>query len=62
MKISPFYAAWGLAVLLLLGTAQWRGWSLTPTSVGKANPRSVRANPGSYRPSYYVPGRVLRGK
>lgn len=60
--ISRIYVVWGVAVLALLGVAQYRGWSLTSTSTGRANPRSVRDNPGAYRPSYYAPGRILRGK
>ena len=56
------YTVWGVAVLALLGMAQWNGWSLTQASETKTNPRSVRANPGSYRSPYYGSGRVLRGK
>jgi hypothetical protein len=56
------YALWGAAVLLLLGTAQYRGWSLTSSETGKQNPRSVRANPGAYRSPYVIPGRTMRGK
>jgi len=56
------FAIWGAAVLLLLGTAQYRGWSLSSTKSAKANPNSVRANPGAYRSPYYIPGRTLRGK
>lgn len=60
--MSKAYAAYGIAILLLLGVAQWRGWSLTSTANSKTNPRSVRANPGAYRSPYYLPGRTLRGK
>lgn len=56
------YTLWGMAVLLLLGTAQYRGWALGATKQSKANPTSVRANPGAYRSPYYIPGRTLRGK
>jgi|JI8StandDraft_2_1071088.scaffolds.fasta_scaffold43805_2 hypothetical protein len=56
------YAVWATAVLLLLGVAQYRGWTLTSSDESKTNPRSVRDNPGAYRSSYYVPGRTLRGK
>jgi hypothetical protein len=56
------YTIYGVAVLLLLGVAQYRGWSLTSTSSGRTNPRSVRANPGAYRSPYYFPGRTTRGK
>ncbi len=56
------YTVWLVAVLALLGTAQYRGWSLTRTNESKNNPRSIRDNPGAYRSSYYIPGRTLRGK
>ena len=56
------YTLWGAAVLLLLGSAQYRGWSLSSTAQGKTNPKSVRANPGAYRSPYYIPGRTMRGK
>ncbi|MGV3710014.1 MAG: hypothetical protein ACO1Q7_14355 [Gemmatimonas sp.] len=59
---AGLYAIWGTAILMLLGTAQWRGWSFTSASSGKVNPRSVRDNPGSYRSPYFIPGRTLRGK
>ena len=60
--MARLYTLWGVAVLLTLGTAQWRGWSMTSTTNSKQNPRSVRANPGAYRSPYYLPGRTLRGK
>lgn len=56
------YTIWGVAVLLLLGTAQYRGWSMSSSNQSKANPKSVRANPGAYRSPYYIPGRTMRGK
>ena len=56
------YTIWAVAVLGLLGYAQYVGWSFTTVTEAKTNPRSVRNNPGSYRPSYYSPGPVLRGK
>lgn len=56
------YTLWGAAVLLLLGTAQVRGWSMSSATQGKANPTSVRANPGAYRSPYFIPGRMMRGK
>lgn len=59
---ARLYTIWIVAVLTLLGTAQYRGWSLTRTNESRSNPRSVRDNPGAYRSSYYIPGRTLRGK
>lgn len=59
---ARIYTLWAVAVLALLGTAQYRGWSLTRASESRTNPRSVRDNPGAYRPTYFIPGRTLRGK
>lgn len=59
---AALYAVWGVAVLMALGTAQWRGLSFTSATMAKTNPRSVRDNPGSYRSPYFIPGRTLRGK
>jgi hypothetical protein len=59
---ARLYTVWGTAVLLLLGVAQFRGWSLSSSTQGKTNPTSVRANPGAYRSSYYSPGRTMHGK
>ena len=60
--MTRVYAIWGVAVLMLLGTAQWRGWALSSGTSTQNNPRSVRANPGAYRSPYYIPGRTMRGK
>lgn len=62
MSGTRLYTIYGIGVLLLLGVAQWRGWSLTSTTSGRTNPRSVRANPGAYRSPYYSPGRTTHGK
>ena len=62
MSAARVYSMYGVAILLLLGVAQWRGWALTSTAVGRTNPRSVRANPGAYRSPYFIPGRSMRGK
>ncbi len=59
---TVIYSIWGVAVLSLLGAAQWTGYSFTSATMNKTNPRSIRANPGSYRSPYYLPGRTLRGK
>ncbi len=60
--MARIYTLWAAAVIVLLGAAQYRGWSFTRTDESRNNPRSVRDNPGAYRPSYYIPGRTLRGK
>jgi hypothetical protein len=56
------YTVWAALVLGLLGYAQYVGYSFSTVNAARTNPRSVRDNPGSYRPTYYFPGRVLRGK
>lgn len=64
MRSRPFYAAFGALVLLLLAVAELRGWSLDKTTETLNVPRTVRDNPGSYRPAYLYTGsgRYLRGK
>ena len=59
---ARIYTIWAVAVLAILGAAQYRGWSLTRANESRNNPRSIRDNPGAYRPLYYIPGRTLRGK
>jgi hypothetical protein len=56
------YSLWAVLVLATLGYAQYTGWSFSTVNETRTDPRSVRNNPGSYRSTYYVPGRVLRGK
>ncbi len=50
--IRTLYLAYGAAVLLGLGVAQYNGWSLARVNEVKNVPRSVRDNPGSYRSVY----------
>jgi hypothetical protein len=50
--IRTLYVAYGVAVLLGLGVAQYQGWSLARVNEIKNVPRSVRDNPGSYRSVY----------
>ncbi len=56
------YLLYGAAVLGLLGWAEYRGWSTLPTREERAEPRSVRDNPGAYRPIYVGGGRYTGGK
>jgi hypothetical protein len=60
--ISRVYLVYGALVLLAVGAAQYRGWSLQRAVAGRANPASVRANPGAYRSPYFIGGRTMRGK
>lgn len=50
--IPRLYLAYGVAVLALLATAQFRGWTMSSIQETKNVPRSVRDNPGSYRSVY----------
>lgn len=60
--MRTFYAVYGAAVLLVLGVAQYQGWSLTSVNEMKNVPRSVRDNPGSYRSVYGVYHHYTGGK
>jgi hypothetical protein len=50
--IRSLYVVYGAVVMLGLGVAQYRGWSLATVNEVKNVPRSVRDNPGSYRSVY----------
>ena len=50
--MSRMYLVYGLVVIGLMATAQYQGWRLTSVTQARAMPKSVRDNPGSYRPVY----------
>lgn len=50
--IPKIYLLYGIAVLGLMATAQFRGWNMSAVNEVKNVPRSVRDNPGSYRSVY----------
>jgi hypothetical protein len=50
--IPKVYLLYGVAILGLMATAQFRGWTLSTINEVKNVPRSVRDNPGSYRSVY----------
>ena len=58
------YVVFASLLIGTLGFAEWRGWSFSRPTEVKNVPRSVRDNPGSYRPAYlyHGSGRYLRGK
>jgi hypothetical protein len=63
MTDHPRYLLFGLLVVAALGAAQYRGWSFLRTNEVRSVPRTVRDNPGAYRPLYSGrSGRYLRGK
>ena len=56
------YFLYSAVVLALLAAAEYRGWSLTGVSRVNNVPRSVRNNPGAYRPIYGASPRYRGGK
>jgi hypothetical protein len=46
------YLLYSVGVLSLLAVADYRGWSLTRATRVDNVPRSIRDNPGAYRPVY----------
>lgn len=63
MSINPRYLIFGVVVLGALAVAELRGWSLTRVNEERqVGPRSVRDNPGAYRPHYGGSGRYFGGK
>ena len=59
---NPFYMAYGVVLLGLLGTAQYTGWSFQKVNEVKNIPRTVRDNPGAYRSHYGGYYRYFGGK
>ena len=60
--ITKLYLLYGLVVVGLMGTAEYRGWRLTSFNEARTVPTSVRDNPGSYRPVYGGFRRFTGGK
>ena len=58
----PFYLAYGLILLGLVGWAEYRGWALYSPPERRDVPRSVRNNPGAYRAIYGGYHRYIGGK
>jgi hypothetical protein len=50
--IKNFLLVYGIAVLVAVSAAEYRGWSLNSVDEVKNVPKSVRDNPGSYRSVY----------
>jgi hypothetical protein len=50
--IRTLYLIYGAGVMLVLGVAQYQGWSLARVNEVKNVPRSIRDNPGAYRSIY----------
>ena len=54
------YVIVGMIVLAGTAAAEWRGWGPTRIAEVKDVPRTVRNNPGSYRPHYTFFGSSYR--
>lgn len=61
--IRSLFSIYGLAVALMAGYSQYRGWSLDRVNEVKNVPKSIRDNPGAWRSHYggYT-GRYFGGK
>jgi hypothetical protein len=58
----PFYLAYGVLLLGLVGVAEYRGLSLNSVNQVNNVPRTVRDNPGAYRSHYAFLPRYIGGK
>jgi hypothetical protein len=58
----PLYMLYSLMVIGVMGTAQYRGWSLSQLNQARSVPRTVRDNPGAFRPMYNDSPRYSGGK
>jgi hypothetical protein len=59
---NPLYLGYGMLLLMLLGAAEYRGWSPLSVNEVKNVPKSVRDNPGAYRSHYRSSPRFFGGK
>ena len=59
---DALYLFYGLAILGVLATVEYRGWSVLPINEVKTIPATVRDNPGAYRSVYRGAGRYTGGK
>lgn len=63
MMNKTLYLILGLVILGATAAAEWRGLGTASVTEVKDVPRTVRNNPGSYRPHYvYVGSSFRRGK
>lgn len=58
----PIYILYGLALLAVLGIAEYRGWSYNRINEVQNVPKTVRDNPGAYRAHYSYYPRYFGGK
>jgi hypothetical protein len=60
--MTRFFLAYGMLVLGLLGTSQYKGWSLMRVNQLQNVPKTVRDNPGAYRTIYQNNPHYFGGK
>ena len=60
MNRPPLYLVYALTVLAAYGAAEWMGFGFSAARESRTNPRTLRDNPGSYRPHYYYVGGARR--
>ncbi|MCC7496907.1 MAG: hypothetical protein IT160_04970 [Bryobacterales bacterium] len=58
----PIYLFYGLTLLGLIGAAEYRGFTFAGVNEAHIVPRTVRDNPGAYRPHYSGYNRYVGGK
>ena len=61
----PVYTVFGALLIVLLVAAEVRGWTPMRPNEVKNIPRSIRDNPGAYRPHYrpyFGGGHTMGGK
>ncbi|MCX6622446.1 MAG: hypothetical protein NTY38_15545 [Acidobacteria bacterium] len=58
----PLYLLYGLSLLTLVGVAEYRGFYFASVNEVRDVPRTIRDNPGAYRPHYSGYNRYFGGK
>jgi hypothetical protein len=62
MRASALFLLYGIVVLGMTATAEYRGWSFSRINELKDVPKTVRDNPGAYRSTYGFYHRYTGGK
>jgi hypothetical protein len=62
MTKHPIFTAYGLMLIGVAAVADYSGFGLGSVSQTRTDPRSVRDNPGAYRPIYTGYHRYSGGK
>ena len=62
MLRPALYLLFGMTLLGSVAVAEQRGWALRGATTVQGVPRSLRDNPGAYRPHYRSSPRYFGGK